>query len=127
MPSYLTDELGFNLSSAGALSTIPYVLLFITTLGSSRVFTWLEKQYSNPNSDHSCLESDFETESDSNPNPIVAGSASFSWSVSRTRQTAQQIGLLGAGIGLVVCGFVSGVSVPAAFLCMILAQVLYII
>lgn len=88
MPSYLTDELGFDLSSAGLLSVLPYLMLFIATVLSGRMFTYLHEEKG--------------------------------WSIRDVRQTSEQIGLLGAGAFLVLCGYIT--NVPVAFTCMIVAQ-----
>jgi hypothetical protein len=45
MPSYLTDQLGFDLSAAGALSTLPYVMLFCAVIGLGNVFHWLQEKH----------------------------------------------------------------------------------
>lgn len=44
MPSYLTDELGFDLSTAGLLCVLPYFMLFCTAIGSGRLFDWLSRE-----------------------------------------------------------------------------------
>lgn len=46
MPSYLTDQLGFDLSSAGLLSVLPYVALFVCVVGSGNIFHWLQQEHS---------------------------------------------------------------------------------
>lgn len=45
MPSYLTDELGFDLASAGYLCVAPYAALFLTSLGFGSVFYSLQIKY----------------------------------------------------------------------------------
>lgn len=42
MPSFLTDELGFGLSSAGVMCVFPYLGLFITTLGFGKFFLYMQ-------------------------------------------------------------------------------------
>jgi len=44
MPSYLTDQLGFDLSSAGALSVLPYFTMFVSVIGSGNLFHWLQEE-----------------------------------------------------------------------------------
>jgi len=44
MPSYLTDQLGFDLSSAGALCTLPYIMLFCSVIASGNLFHWLQEK-----------------------------------------------------------------------------------
>jgi hypothetical protein len=44
MPSYLTSQLGFNLSSAGLLSVIPFFVLFFVSVGGGRIFQWLKDE-----------------------------------------------------------------------------------
>jgi MFS transporter, ACS family, solute carrier family 17 (sodium-dependent inorganic phosphate cotransporter), other len=46
MPSYLTDQLGFDLSSAGLLSVLPYVALFVFVMASGNLFHWLQEEKS---------------------------------------------------------------------------------
>lgn len=43
MPSYLTDQLGFDLESAGALSVLPYITLFLSVICSGKIFHWLQE------------------------------------------------------------------------------------
>lgn len=45
MPSYLTDQLGFDLSSAGLLSVLPYLTLFVSVIGSGNLFHWLQEEH----------------------------------------------------------------------------------
>ena len=45
MPSYLTDVLGFDLESAGALSMLPFGVLFLSVIGSGNLFHWLQKEH----------------------------------------------------------------------------------
>ena len=42
MPSFLTDQLGFDLSSAGLLSVVPYAMLFLATTSSGKLFCYLQ-------------------------------------------------------------------------------------
>lgn len=44
MPSYLTDELGFDLSSAGLLCVLPYAMMFCAVMGSGKLFTYLQQE-----------------------------------------------------------------------------------
>jgi MFS family permease len=88
MPSYLTDQLGFDLSSAGLLSVLPYFMLFVFVFGSGRIFHYLHTE--------------------------------GGWTTRGVRQTAQQLGFLGAGLGLILCGFIP--NVPVAFTFMVLGQ-----
>ena len=44
LPSYLTDELGFNTSMAGLMTVAPYIALLISNLGFSEVFRWLHEK-----------------------------------------------------------------------------------
>lgn len=46
MPSFLTDELGFDLTSAGILCIFPYFALFLSSLIFGIIFEYLEKKYS---------------------------------------------------------------------------------
>ena len=45
MPSYLTDELGFDLASAGYLCVAPYAALFFTSLGFGSFFYSLQRRF----------------------------------------------------------------------------------
>ena len=45
MPSYLTDVLGFDLSSAGALCVFPYLALFVSVLGFARFFDYMQREH----------------------------------------------------------------------------------
>jgi len=45
MPSYLTDILGFNLTSAGFLCVFPYLALFIASLSFGKLFDWLQHEH----------------------------------------------------------------------------------
>jgi len=45
MPSYFTEELGFDLASAGYLSVGPYAALFASTLGFGKLFGTLQAEY----------------------------------------------------------------------------------
>ena len=45
MPSFLTDQLGFDLSSAGLLSVVPYAMLFLATTSSGKMFCYLQDHY----------------------------------------------------------------------------------
>lgn len=45
MPSYLTDVLGFDLTTSGLLCIVPYASLFITSLGFGFTFDYLQKKY----------------------------------------------------------------------------------
>eukprot|EP00981_Chlorochromonas_danica_P015105 scaffold10498_cov179-Ochromonas_danica.AAC.7 len=42
MPSFFTDELGFDLTSAGVMCIFPYLALFIFTLAFGRIFHYLQ-------------------------------------------------------------------------------------
>jgi len=44
MPSYLNDELGYDLSEAGLLSVLPYVFNFISVMTSGRLFDYLLRE-----------------------------------------------------------------------------------
>eukprot|EP00601_Ochromonadales_sp_CCMP2298_P008990 CAMPEP_0173197612 /NCGR_PEP_ID=MMETSP1141-20130122/16258_1 /TAXON_ID=483371 /ORGANISM="non described non described, Strain CCMP2298" /LENGTH=548 /DNA_ID=CAMNT_0014122373 /DNA_START=228 /DNA_END=1874 /DNA_ORIENTATION=+ len=43
MPSYLTDILGFDLTSAGSLCALPYLALFISSLTFGKIFDHLQQ------------------------------------------------------------------------------------
>ena len=45
MPSYLTDELGFDLQSAGFLSVFPYLALFLASLGTGKAFAYMQQHH----------------------------------------------------------------------------------
>lgn len=45
MPSYLTDVLGFDLTSAGILCVFPYMALFFSALGFGALFQYLQNEY----------------------------------------------------------------------------------
>jgi hypothetical protein len=42
MPSFLNDNLGFDIQSAGILSVFPYLALFISTLGFGWAFEYCQ-------------------------------------------------------------------------------------
>lgn len=42
MPSFFTDVLGFDLSSAGILCVFPYLALFFSSLGFGAIFEYLQ-------------------------------------------------------------------------------------
>jgi MFS family permease len=44
MPSYLTDVLGFDLTSAGILCVFPYMTLFFANLGFGALFQYLQNE-----------------------------------------------------------------------------------
>ena len=45
MPSFLTDELGFDLQSAGFLSMFPYLALFLSSMGMGKLFTHMQDHH----------------------------------------------------------------------------------
>ncbi len=45
MPSYLTDVLGFDLTSAGILCVFPYMALFFSALGFGAWFQYMQNEY----------------------------------------------------------------------------------
>jgi len=45
MPFYLTDELGFSASTAGALSTVPFGFMFIMAIGTGNFVTSMQKRH----------------------------------------------------------------------------------
>jgi len=45
MPSFLTDMLKFDLRTAGALSAVPFIMLFLSVVGSGRFFHWLQEKH----------------------------------------------------------------------------------
>lgn len=45
MPSYLTDQLGFDIQSAGALCIAPYAAMFSFSMGGAHIFTVLEHEH----------------------------------------------------------------------------------
>lgn len=45
MPSFLTEELNFNIVSAGALCVVPYASLFLTTLSFGTLFDYCQLHY----------------------------------------------------------------------------------
>jgi ACS family sodium-dependent inorganic phosphate cotransporter len=45
MPSYLTDVLGFDLTSAGILCVFPYMALFFSALGFGALFQYLQNDH----------------------------------------------------------------------------------
>lgn len=45
MPSFLNDNLGFDIQSAGILSVFPYMALFISSLGFGAIFEYLQRNH----------------------------------------------------------------------------------
>lgn len=45
MPSFFTDNLGFDLESAGVLCVFPYLALFFSSLSFGLLFEYLQNQY----------------------------------------------------------------------------------
>ena len=92
MPSYFTDVLGFDLSSAGYLCVFPYMALFFSSIAFGALFEYLQNHRD--------------------------------WSIDKVRQWAEYIAFVGAGGGLVICGFMD--NKYAAYIFMILTQVIAI-
>jgi MFS family permease len=76
MPSYLTDELNFDLESAGMLCIAPYAGMFIVAMALGKIFDSLQINYPDQ------------------------------WPARRVRQWAQFIAFGGSGGMLLICGFV---------------------
>lgn len=89
MPSFLTDELGFNLSSAGVMCVFPYLALFLSTVVFGKLFNYLQDEYDVP--------------------------------TDTIRQMAEFISLIGASVGLLICGFLE--NSYAAYCMLIVTQV----
>lgn len=45
LPSYLTDELGFDTSMAGLMTVAPYIALLISNFAFSEIFRWLQERW----------------------------------------------------------------------------------
>jgi hypothetical protein len=45
IPSFLTDQLGYNIESAGLLAVLPYVAQLTSSLGFGSMFNKLQEQY----------------------------------------------------------------------------------
>ena len=45
MPSFLTEELGFSLQSAGILCVAPYAGMFVVTILGGKIFDYLQTNY----------------------------------------------------------------------------------
>ncbi len=45
MPSFFTDNLGFDLASAGVLCVFPYLSLFISSISFGLLFEYLQNHY----------------------------------------------------------------------------------
>lgn len=45
IPSFLTDQLGYNIESAGLIAVLPYVAQLTSTLGFGSMFNRLQEEY----------------------------------------------------------------------------------
>ncbi|RYG99618.1 MFS transporter [archaeon] len=89
MPSFMSEELGFNISSAGVLCVFPYLALFLATIFFGKMFNYMQDNHG--------------------------------MSTDTVRQLAETISLVGASIGLIICGFLP--NSYAAYAMLIVTQV----
>jgi hypothetical protein len=45
IPSFLTDQLGYNIESAGVLAVLPYLAQLTSSLGFGSMFNKLQDEY----------------------------------------------------------------------------------
>ena len=108
IPSFLTDQLGYEIEEAGVVAILPYFAQFVSTIGFGQMFSILQRDYGWTTRKVMCYSSVF---------------LRVKKDVYQVRQVAQFICFAGSGISLVICGSMK--SVPLALFFLIIALFLY--